>query len=143
MGDTFIISGLTAKRAELSGIIADPEKRIAQHRADLVHIDAVLRLYAPEVEPETIAPKAVRRRNDWFKPGELARMVLDILRVAPAPLTVKQITVEAMQRRGLDPNDARTVQLVGKLVHNAVTRQAKDLVERVEDGKVTMWKVVA
>jgi hypothetical protein len=141
MGDTFIISGLTAKRAEVSGIIADLEKRIAQHRADLVHIDAVLRLYAPEVEPETIAPKAVRRRNDWFKPGELARMVLDILRVAQAPLTVKQITAEAMQRRGLDPNDARTAQLVGKLAHNAVTRQAKGLVERVEDGKVAAWRV--
>ena len=67
MGDIILISGLTAKRAELSGVIADLEKRIAQHRADLVHIDAVLRLYAPEVEPEAIAPKAVRRRNDCLR----------------------------------------------------------------------------
>jgi hypothetical protein len=141
MGDTFIISGLTSKRAEVSGIIADLEKRIAQHRADLVHIDAVLRIYAPEVEPETIAPKAVRKRNDWFKPGELSRMVLDILRIAPAPMTGKEIAAEVMQRRGLDTGDARTAYLVGKLVHNAVTRQTKGLVGRVEDGKAAAWMV--
>lgn len=141
MGDTYLITGLTAKRAEVSGIIADLEKRIAQHRADLVHIDAVLRLYAPEVVPESIAPKAVRKRNDWFKPGELSRMVLDILRIAPAPMTGREIAAEVMQRRGIDAGDARTANLVGKLVHNAVTRQAADLVERVEDGKVAAWRV--
>lgn len=141
MGDTFIISGLTSKRAELSGIIADLEKRIGQHRADLVHIDAVLRLYG-EAEPEGIAPKAVRKRNDWFKPGELARMVLDILRVASAPMTGKEIAAQVMQRRGLDPADARTAHLVGKLVHNAVSRQAADLVERVGEGQVAVWRVV-
>jgi hypothetical protein len=141
MGDTFIISGLTTKRAELSGIIADLEKRIGQHRADLVHIDAVLRLYGT-AEPEGIAPKAVRRRNDWFKPGELSRMVLDILRVASAPLTGKEIAAQVMQRRGLDAGDARTAHLIGRLVHNAVTRQAADLVERVGDEKVAAWKVV-
>jgi hypothetical protein len=141
MGDTYLISGLTAKRAEVSGIIADLEKRIAQHRADLVHIDAVLRLCAPDVVPEEIAPKAVRKRNDWFKPGELSRMVLDVLRIASAPMTVRDIAVEVMQRRGLDTTDARTGKLVTKLVHNAVTRQAADLVERVENGKVTAWRV--
>lgn len=141
MGDTYLISGLTAKRAEVSGIIADLEKRIAQHRADLVHIDAVLRLCAPDVVPEEIAPKAVRKRNDWFKPGELARMVLDVLRVAQAPLPTRDIAVKVMERRGLDTGDGRTVQLVMKLVNNAVTRQAADLVERVEDGKVAAWMV--
>lgn len=141
MGDTYLITGLTAKRAEVSGIIADLEKCIAQHRADLVHIDAVLRLYAPEVEPESIAPKAVRKRNDWFKPGELSRMVLDILRVAPAPMTGREIAAEVMQRRGIDAGDARTAHLVGKLVHNAVTRQAADLVEKVTDGKAAAWRV--
>ena len=146
MGDTFIISGLTTKRAELSGIIADLEKRAAQHRADLVHIDAVLRLYGtaePEaIAPKAIAPKAVRKRNDWFKPGEPSRMVLDNLRVASAPLTSQQIAAQVMERRGLDPADARTAHLVGKLVHNAVSRQAADLVERAGEGPVVVWKVV-
>lgn len=140
MGEPHVVSALRDKRAEVSGLIADLEKRIGQHRADLAHIDAVLRMYG-EAEPEAIAPKAVRKRNDWFKPGELSRMVLDILRIAPAPMTAREIAVEVMKRRGLDAGDARTVHLVGKLVHNAVSRQAADLVEKVTDGKVSAWKV--
>lgn len=67
-------------------------------------------------------------------------MVLDVLRIAPAPMTVRDITVEVMQRRGLDTTDACTVKQVTMLVHNSFTRQAANLVERVEDGKVTAWR---
>jgi len=35
---------LKDKRAELSGSVADLEKRIGQHQANLRHVDAVLRL---------------------------------------------------------------------------------------------------
>ncbi len=141
MADTHVISALREKRAEVSGLIAALEQRIVQHRADLVHVDAVLRLYAPTLEPDSIAPKAVRRRNDWFTPGELARLVLDVLRIAPTALTMREITVAVMQRRGLDPDDGRSVHLMGKLVSNAVSRQAADLVERVADGKTSAWRV--
>src|SRR3954463_2657737 len=94
MAEPFMVGGLKEKRAELSGIIANLEKRINQHRADLVHVDAVLRLFAPDITPETIAPKAPRRRNEWFPPGELSRMVLDVLRLAPTPLSIRDITVQ-------------------------------------------------
>jgi hypothetical protein len=33
-----------AKRSEVAAVIADPERKAAQQRADLVHVDAVLRL---------------------------------------------------------------------------------------------------
>jgi hypothetical protein len=56
-------------------------------------------------------------------------------------MTLRDIAIEVMQRRGLDTTDARTGKLVTKLVHNAVTRQAADLVERVTEGKVMAWKV--
>ncbi|WP_448208430.1 hypothetical protein [Azospirillum sp. sgz302134] len=141
MGEPHVVSALKDKRAEIAGIIEDMERCIAQHRADLVHVDAVLRLYVPELEPDGIAPKAVRKRNDWFRPGELARLVLDVLRTAPAPLSTRDIAVRVMERRSLDAGDGRTVQLVMKLVSNAVTRQAAGLVERVTEGKVTAWRV--
>jgi hypothetical protein len=66
-------------------------------------------------------------------------MVLDVLR--PAPLTVREITAQVMERRGLDPQDGRTAELLRKLVRNAVNRQAADLVERVEDGTLVRWRV--
>jgi hypothetical protein len=113
MAEAHVVAALKDKRAELSGVIADLEKRLGQHRANLLHVDAVLRLFAPEFEPAAIRPKAVRRQNEWFRPGELARLVLDILRVAPAPLTIREITAQVMPRRGLDPQDGRTAKLLG------------------------------
>ena len=141
MAEPHVVAALKDKRAELSGGIADLEKRIGQHRADLLHVDGVLRLFAPEFEPATILPRAVRRPNSWFKPGELARLVLDVLRTATAPLSIREITTQIMERRRLDPQDGRTAELLRKLVRNAVNRQAADLVERVEDGTLVRWRV--
>ena len=141
MAEPHVVAALKDKRAELSGSIADLEKRIGQHRADLLHVDGVLRLFAPEFEPATIPPRVVRRPNSWFKPGELARLVLDVLRTASTPLSIREITVQIMERRGLDPQDARTVELLRKLVSNALNRQTADLVERIQDGVQVSWQV--
>jgi hypothetical protein len=130
-----------AKRSEVAGAIADLERRAAQQRADLVHVDAVLRLYTPELQPDSIPSRVVRRRNGWFKPGELVRIVLDILRVAPAPMPTREIAAAVMVRRGLDPADTHTARLVGKLVNNTLARQAGDLVEKIALHRSVMWRV--
>src|SRR3954469_14076122 len=102
MAGPHVIAALRDKRAELSGGIADLEKRIGQHRADLLHVDAVLRLFAHDLEPATCPATAVRQPRGGFRPGELPRMVLDVLRTAPAPLSIRDITGQVMERRGLD-----------------------------------------
>src|SRR3954451_9641178 len=114
MAEPHVVAALKDKRAELSGSIADLEKRIGQHRADLLHVDEVLGLFAPEFEPATILPRAVRRPNSWFKPGELARLVLEVLRTAPAPLSVREINRAGDGAPGLDPQDARMAELLRK-----------------------------
>ena len=141
MAEPHVISALVAKRSELSGLIADLERKIAQQRADLVHVDAVLGLYAPGLEPDCIPSRVVRRRNGWFKSGELVRMVLDTLRVAPAPMPFREIATAVMLRRGLDPTDAHIARLIGKLVNNALTRQAGDLVEKIVEHRSVTWRV--
>ena len=141
MAEAHVVAALRDKRAALSGTIADLEKRIGQHRADLLHVDAVLRLFVPELEPADIRPKAVRRQNEWFRPGELARLVLDILRVASAPLSIREITAQVMPRRGLEPQDGRTAKLLGKLVTKALNRQAAGHVERLQNGMAVTWRV--
>ncbi len=67
MAEPHVVSALVAKRSEVAGLIADLERKAAQQRADLVHVDAVLGLYAPELEPDCIPSRAARRRNGWFK----------------------------------------------------------------------------
>jgi hypothetical protein len=58
--NTFVISGLIAKRAELSGDIIEAEKRIARLRADLDCLDATIRLFDPKIAPKAIRPRVKR-----------------------------------------------------------------------------------
>jgi hypothetical protein len=55
MGDSYAISALVTKRGEIAGLILDLEKQLADYRASLAHIDAVLKLLDP-----TIGPSAIR-----------------------------------------------------------------------------------
>ena len=62
--------------------------------------------------------------------------MLEVLRTAPAPLSVREITVQIMERRGFDPQDIRTAELLRKLVSNALNRQAAD---RSSGSRTVSW----
>ena len=61
-----VVSGLIEKRRELAGIIDELQRQLDQHRADLTHIDGVLRVLAADLDPKTIRPKRFYRRNRYF-----------------------------------------------------------------------------
>ena len=46
-----VVAALIAKRAELAGIIDQLQRQLDQHRADLAHIDGVLRVLAADLDP--------------------------------------------------------------------------------------------
>jgi hypothetical protein len=77
----------------------------------------------------------------WFKPGELIRMVLEIFRFAPVPMSTREIGAAVMTRRGLDPADMPTARLISKLVNNALSRQAGDLVEKIVEHRSVTWRI--
>src|SRR5580704_4724828 len=77
-----VVSGLIEKRRELAGIIDELQRRLDQHRADLTHIDGVLRVLATDLDPETLQPKRACRRNRYFARNELSRLCLGVLRTA-------------------------------------------------------------
>jgi hypothetical protein len=67
-------SPLRAKRALVAGLIEKLERKLEQHRADLTHIDGVLRLFQPDRDPGEIKPKRTyARRTRYFARNELAR----------------------------------------------------------------------
>ena len=105
MAESHVVSALVDKRAELAGQIVRIEQQLGQFRADLIHIDATIRLFAPTLEPETIKAKVIRRRNDWFEPGEVKRRVLDTLRRSDQPMAAPGLVRVVMSERGLDPAD--------------------------------------
>jgi hypothetical protein len=75
-----VVSSLIEKRRELAGIIDELQRQLDQHRADLTHIDGVLRVLASDLDPETIRPKRAYRRNRYFGRNELSRLCLGVLK---------------------------------------------------------------
>ena len=140
MGETHVISALRDKRAELSGLIRDLEKKIGQYRVDLVHLDATMRLFDAGCRPEEVPPRRPVRRNDWFRPGECARLVCDVLRTAAAPMPTTEVTRRLMEAKNISAADERTRALVQKTVLGTLNR-AGDMVERMEIDGALCWRV--
>jgi hypothetical protein len=64
--DSHCLSGLVAKRAELAGEIGLAEERLDQLRADILHLDAAIRIIDPGYHTDAIVPKVRRQRREWF-----------------------------------------------------------------------------
>src|SRR5438067_11050716 len=108
MADPHVISALREKRARVSATVARLERQLEQHRADLTHIDGVLRLFEPERDPGTIKPKRTyARRTRYFAKGELARLCREAFRDAESDtLTTDDIAVRVTDAKRLDAGDA-------------------------------------
>lgn len=105
MSGSHVVSALRQKRDELAGMVVKAELELSAHRNALNHVDATLRLFAPELTPDTIRPKIIRNRDGMFQNGELPRRILDVLRRSPAPVHVSDIAKAIMPVKGLDPTD--------------------------------------
>jgi len=57
MGDSYAISTLTTMHAKIVGLIIDLERQLADYRASLMHIAAVLKLLDPTIKLSAIRAK--------------------------------------------------------------------------------------
>src|ERR1700740_2438100 len=108
MADPHVICALREKRATVAGLIEKLERKLEQHRADLTHIDGVLRLFQPEHDPGEIKPKrAYARRTRYFARNELSRLVMDAIRAADgALLSTDAIAGRIIEAKAFDVTDA-------------------------------------
>ena len=102
MAELHVVSALCAKRAEISAYIHDLEKKVAAWRARLAHIDASIKIFSPDTDPEAIPPRRTYRRSGYFRKGEFARLCLDELRKAGGkPITTAAIVTSILGGKGL------------------------------------------
>ena len=130
MADPHVISALREKRAELSGELIAAEKRILQLRDD---IDRTIRVFDPTSEPHKIRPILRRKKPPFIPSGQCSRAVLDMLRVADAPMTAREIAAQLAACYQVDAsNTAAMNALIGK-VRNTLARQ-KGLASEMRDN---------
>jgi hypothetical protein len=92
MAQSIVVSGLVAKRSELTGLIEHFQSQIRQLSMEVDHVDATLQLFDPDYDLLSIKPKNIRSSNPWFVKGELSRLTLEILRGRTLPLSTCEIT---------------------------------------------------
>ncbi len=140
MAEPHVMDALRGKRCELSGIVSHLEQQIVQHRASLVHLDAAMRLFDPDLVLEEAGPRQQRPRSVWFRPGECLRLIHDVLREAPQPMTTRALTEQVMGMKAIATTDERSCALVQKTVLGSLSR-AKATIQRVEIAGVVSWRV--
>src|SRR6266404_645223 len=142
MADLHVVSALREKRAKLAGCIARLERQLDQRRADLTHIDGVLRLFAPESDPETIRPKRIYRRTRYFARNELSRLCRESLRDGKL-LSTDEIAGCVMETKGFDGADSslRTAVCNQALTTLRALRK-REAVEQVGLGRGIKWKLL-
>ncbi|MEC9016877.1 MAG: hypothetical protein VYC29_03040 [Pseudomonadota bacterium] len=133
-----MVTGLVKRRAALAGDMKRAQEALSQMARDLETLDAAIKLVAPDMEIEAIAPKFVKPPEDWSRRGEMSRQVLSILRTSPKPLTAREIASRMIVDRGL----AATPKLLNLMTRRVSTclrdRREQGLV-RNPDTRVGLW----
>jgi hypothetical protein len=138
-----VVAGLIEKRRELAGIIDALQRQLDQHRADLTHIDGVLRVLAIDLDPEMIRPKRIYRRNRYFARNELSRLCLGVLRnAAGKPLSTDDIAGRVIAAKGFDAGDAILRAAIREQVGSTVKRlHRQGGIENIGAGRASKWKL--
>jgi hypothetical protein len=143
MADPHVISALREKRALVAGLIEKLERKLEQHRADLTHIDGVLRLFQPDRDPGDIKPKrAYARRTRYFARNELSRLCMNALRAANGSLmTTDDIAGRLIEAKGFDAADAVLRKALGEQVLTIMRSfRKRGTVEQIGLGRGVRWK---
>ncbi len=135
-----MIEGLAKKRAEIAGEIVRTQDALRQLAADLEHVDATLRIIAPDLAIETICPKVFRPPSDWSKRGEMSRVMLAILRTARNPMTSREIAAQMIVERGLAP-DERTLNTMAKRCAAALRGLRNRGLTQSQEGEAGFWQL--
>jgi hypothetical protein len=141
MTNSFVISGLVEKRAELSGEIGAAEKRIARLHADLASLDATIRLFDPTIAPKAIKPRVKRTAPQRFRTGELTRATLTVLRKADRPLSVREIAAEVAAECHMDMTTIPASKVVIANVRAALARPHEGLMCEKRGKEPMLYRV--
>jgi hypothetical protein len=109
-----IIAALLVKRAEIGRAIADLQREERKRKAEMVQLDAAIKLFAPSV---TLAKREATRfaRSVHFVVGELSRRCNQAMREANGqPITADTLAVSAMREKGLDLGDGELRQDIAR-----------------------------
>lgn len=144
MAEPQIVNTLRDKQAEIEGYIRETEKRLAQARADLAHVNSTIRLFETTRDNSTQFPVYIKLTT-LFRRGELTRLCEEALQAAPeGRLTTREIAATIMAAKGWDAADkALCVSVARNVVHtlDEAARRRRGFVKAGKRAGVNVWSL--
>ena len=137
-----VLHALKDKRGRLAHDLKEAELRVVALRTDLASVDACLRIFGSDVDPETIPLKATFGKTPAGLPkGAGTRTALEILRETGQPMSTPELAACILQRFGR-PLEARSMSMLVKAVQSNFSRRSDGIVEFVRDTYPGRWRLV-
>lgn len=112
------ISALIGKKSEMLGEIEKLKEEIAGIEQDMKVLDRAILILEPGTSEEVLQPRAKRKVQRHFKPGELKRAILSELKRSGTPLTVRELAESIRKKKKIEKritdNVKSTVSLLRK-----------------------------
>jgi hypothetical protein len=121
MAEIRTVTTLRYKRDEITAAIANYEKRLAQARADLAHINAAITIFLANGERQTLPPYVDVHRI--FAPREA--MTLCKAALASGPMNTRQLAQHVMKAKGLDVGDKVLAKAIASRLIHALRQQCR------------------
>jgi len=141
MAESHVVSGLVEKRSEIAGLIEHHSKEMGRLASQMAHLDATLKLFAPELDLRTLRAKQHRTRNSYFRPGHGQRLLLDVLREAGEALPAHRIGAAMATKIGLALDTADAEETFLKTVRGIARRAEKMGLVTPANGAADSWTV--
>ena len=138
------VNALCNKRAEITGLIAMHEREVDRLRAELVHVDATMRLFDPGTDPAAIEPlRRFPRRIKYFARGEVTKRVYDALRDAPE-IRAQELADQAMRDKGMPETDrAQRREFVNRFLNVMGDMKRRGKLAKIGRRPGVRWRIAA
>lgn len=118
----------------LAGDLHQAEALAARLQTEIAAVDITLRVFDPEQRPATIKARVKRRTPTRFRTGELTRTLLETLREASQPMTVREIARAVAAAQGLDVSTRKAMTTLVANTRAALSRPHHGLVREGAEG---------
>ena len=140
MAESSIVVALHSKRDEIEDSITFLEGKLAELRASLVHVNAVLPLF--DAKAAQGSPSAnMMRLGKVFGPGEYLALSLAAIAAHGAPMTTSELAAFIMDRKGWDRGDLVLRRSLVRRLTEALqkARRRGSIASQGQQRGVTVW----
>lgn len=110
MAESHVVSGLVAKRAELSGLVNFHKSEIVRLNDEIKMLGETIKLFDPAYSVQSIKTKHHKKNNVFFDRNEASRMIFNLLRTSAKPVYTNEIAQFILEKKSIDPSKRQALQ---------------------------------